>query len=123
MKYLNPLRMKRLWAAMLLFIFDAGFFMFTNPSRVASYILIVGFLLFALTLYYSVGTLLYISSFYGLSFGKHRHRLALFLSTAIGGLLALQSMGELTARDALVLLPIAVLLYVYLSYGKASLKT
>jgi hypothetical protein len=102
---------------------DGAFFTTTNPGKVAPVTLMIGFLLLALTLYLLLGRALAVCGFYGLSLGRHRQRLAVFCTAGLGGLLALQSMGELNSRDMLVLLPLAVILYVYVSYGRARAST
>jgi hypothetical protein len=119
---LSLLRHGRFWLLLGLLALDSVFFTATNSGKVASYLLIIGFLLFALTVYYIIASLLAASRFYGIAIERHQRRLALFVTGGFAGLLALQSMGELSMRDALVLLPLVVVLYIYLSYGRAKLK-
>ena len=83
----------------------------------------LGFILLTATLYYLVGIVLLAARLYGLSFGRHHRRLALFATGAVAGMLALQSIGELSVRDALVLGPLALVLYVYLGYGRLKTQT
>lgn len=115
------LRRAHFWQGLALLAADSLFFGMTNPRRVASSLLIVGFLLFSLSLYYLFGGLLAAARLYGLSFGRHRRRLALFVTGGTAGLVALQSIGELSFRDILVLGLISLVLYIYLGYGR--LKT
>ena len=70
------------------------------------------------TLYVVTSRLLDVFKLYGIHFGKHQRRIAMFVTVIIGGLLALQSMGELGVRDAVVAVPLALVLYLYLSYGR-----
>ncbi len=62
---------------------------------------------------------LHAAGWYGLLGGAHRKRQARVLTGLVGGLIALQSIGELGPRDVLVLLPLALIAYLYVSYGKA----
>lgn len=97
---------------------DGAFFTLTNPNQVDSLVLIVGFLLLSLTSYLLVSRLCVVSQLYGLPLAKQSHRVALFGTGVIAGLLALQSIGELTLRDLLVVVPLGIVMYLYLSYGK-----
>lgn len=97
---------------------DGIFFTLTNPSNVDSAVLFVGFLLLALTLYLLISRLCALGAVYGFQFDKHTHRIALFGTGIIVGLIALQSLGELTTRDMMVALPLAAITYAYLSYGR-----
>lgn len=117
------LRHTRFWQGIALLAADAAFFGTTNPGRVVSIVLMLGFLLVTFSLYYLVGLLLSAARLYGLSFGRHHRRLALFATGAVAGMLALQSIGEFSLRDALVLGPLALLLYVYLGYGRLKTET
>jgi hypothetical protein len=107
---------KQFWLALAIVAMDGMFFTMTNPSKVVSIVLMVGFLLLSLTLYFFLGRLLSLTSLYGISLGRHRKRLAFFATGIAAGLLALQSMGELSTKDALVAVPLALVLYFYLSY-------
>lgn len=113
---LKTLRHSQFWLTTGLLIIDSLFFTLTNPSNVASVLLMVGFILLALTMFIGITKLLALSGLYGLPLGPHKYRLALFGTAVLGGLVALQSIGELTIRDLIVVLPLALILYVYLSY-------
>lgn len=107
------------WLISGLVVLDGLFFSLSDPVRVPSLLLAVGFVLMAVTLYQLVLGLLQAANWYGLPGSAHRRRQARTLTGLIGGLIALQSIGELGRRDVLVLLPLAVLAYLYMSYGKA----
>jgi hypothetical protein len=99
-----------------LLLLDGLFFGLTNPKELASFWLIIAFLLLAATLYRASRLGFKVLSWYGLH-PKRPKRLAAGLAVIITGLLALQSIGELTDRDMIVSLPLFVLLYLYLSRG------
>ena len=105
-------------AGLVLVAADALFFTTTNPNKVASSVLIVGFVLVALTIYGLLRVMLAAAAFYGLPLKNRGRRIALLsgISTAIG--VALQSLGELTLRDVIVLILLTGLVYVYTSYGR-----
>lgn len=81
--------------------------------------LITGFLLLAANIYYAIYNLLKLGKWYGLGAGKHQRRLARTTTGVLGGLVALQSIGELSSHDVLLALPLVFLAYLYMSYGKS----
>lgn len=99
---------------------DALFFNLTNPDKVPSVLLIVGFLLVALSIYVFLRLLLAVASMYGLPLHKRGRRAALFLGVSCAVAVALQSLGELTLRDNVVLALFSILAYIYTSYGRTS---
>lgn len=105
-------------AGLVLLVADGLFFTLTNPNAVPSSILIVGFVLFALSLYGLLRLLLAGMAFYGVPVNRHSKRIALVLGLCGSVAIALQSLGELTARDLLVLSLLSVIAYVYTSYGR-----
>ena len=113
----------RLWLVLCLLLLDGIFFTRTDPHKVASVTLIIGFLLLTITLYLCIKRVLAFAKLYGLPFSRHERRIALFGTGVIGGLIGLQSMGELTERDLLVVGPLAVMLYLYLSYGRVQIRS
>jgi high-affinity Fe2+/Pb2+ permease len=103
----------------ILLLVDGLLFCNTNARNVSSIFLIVGFGLLLMTIFYIWLGLLSLLSFYGLVI--HRpHYLALCLSILSGGLLALQSVGELSPHDIAVLVPISLLVYFYSSYSSSA---
>lgn len=102
----------------LLFAVDGVIFGLTDPQQVPSFMLAGGFLLLAVTLYQLILGLLQAANWYGLPGSAHRKRQARTLTGLVAGLIALQSIGELGGRDVLVLLPLAFIAYLYISYGK-----
>lgn len=99
-----------------LLIIDAAVFGGTDPQRVPSFMLIVGFLFFTATIYRILGSLLAIPGLYGISL-KHKRRLQRVATGLVAGLTALQSIGQLSSRDVMVLSLLALLLFLYTSYA------
>jgi predicted membrane protein len=95
---------------------DCLLYFSTNARNVASLILIVGFVLLLATSYYIFYGLIAISQLYGFKV-HHQNRLALSLTGVFGALIALQSVGELSPHDVIVLLPLGLIAYLYSSYG------
>jgi hypothetical protein len=102
----------------LLLVADGLFFTLTNPNSVPSGVLIVGFVLLAISLYVVLRLSLTAMAFYGLPLNQHSKRIALVLGLSGSLGIALQSLGELTARDILVLSLLSAIAYVYMSYGR-----
>ena len=101
-----------------LLVADGLFFGLTDPDKVPSLFLMIGFLLCAGTLYVLIRAILAASAWYGLPLNKHGSRLARVVTLAAGVLIALQSIGELGSRDILVLMPLTLVSYLYVSYGR-----
>jgi hypothetical protein len=98
---------------------DAVVFGMTNPNETVSFMLITGYILLCITLYYLFDGILSLSKLYGVPL-RHKKR---FLRTAIlvaGGVIALQSIGQLSPRDILVLVPLTTLLYLYVAYTRGN---
>lgn len=95
------------------------FFGLTDAAKVSSIMLFAGFCLLIGMLYCLIYYSLGLSRFLGLSFlSKHRRRLSLYGTGVLAIIIALQSSGELGVRDVLVVMPLAVLGYLYSSYSK-----
>ena len=104
----------RIWLVVI-FLMGAGlFFGLSDPSKVPSFTLIIAFGLLLLVLYQLIFGLLTVGSWYGLLADRRgRRRLSVVLTGLVGGLVALQSIGELSHRDVLVLIPLMVGFYFY----------
>ena len=105
-------------AGLVLVAADSLFFTTTNPNKVASSVLIVGFVLVALSIYGLLRLALAAATFYGLPLQNRGRRVALLVGISIAIAVALQSLGELTLRDVVVLILLTGLIYVYTSYGR-----
>lgn len=116
MNSLKIIHHKHFWQTVCVCILDIIFFSKTNASKIAPFFLIVGFLLLVITCYELLYGLLSIGRIYGLNV-RYKQRLAIYLSGVAGLILALQSIGELTPRDVLVMLPLVTLGYMYGVYA------
>ena len=91
----------------------------TDPRDTVSFMLVVGFVLLSVTLYYLLDGLLALTKLYGLPV-RHRKRALRAMALTASGLLALQSIGQLSVRDVVILAPLTVLMYFYIAYSKSS---
>ncbi len=106
------------WRIAGLFAADIILFGSTDPKEVPSFMLIVGFLLMAATLYYVLEAMLALLKLYGLPL--RNKRLLRIATMLISGLLALQSIGQLGIRDVIILGPLTALAYFYVTYAKVA---
>jgi hypothetical protein len=103
---------KQFWQIISLLVVDGIFFTNSNAGQVAPFILIVGFLLLVFTSYLLLFGAISIMRLYGLPI-RHKKRLSVYLTLILGSIIALQSIGELSSRDIIVLLPLVTLGYMY----------
>lgn len=115
MKYIKSRSFALLGATLLL---DLAFFGLTNPAHVASFWLIIAFLLGVVNLYWFNRGVVVLLGLYSLAARKQKRRLVRGLTLWGGVLLAMQSSGQLTARDLIVLLPLVVISYFYMIYAR-----
>ncbi len=118
MNGLKVIHYRHFWQAIGVLITDTIFFTRTDASKIAPFLLIVGILLLAVTCYELMYGLLSFARLYGLPI-RYKKRLAAYLSGVLVLVVALQSIGGLTPRDILVLLPLATLGYIYGVYTSA----
>jgi hypothetical protein len=111
-------RSRKRWPIAALAIADLAVFGVTSPHSAPSIVLFIGFLLLAVSFYVLLLGALKLVAWYGVSPGRHRKRFIRLMTGVFSGLVALQSIGELSTRDVLVVLPLALLAYLYLSYGR-----
>lgn len=116
---MQKLQTSHLWKPAGLIIIDFLLFSLTDPHEVPSIMLIVAFLFLAATLFYLFRAVVRALNWYGIR-PTHPRRLVMSVTGVISAILALQSIGELTTRDILVILPLILISYVYLSYGRAA---
>lgn len=108
---------KRVWYGSGLLVLDMILFSSTNATKVPSPVSIIGFVLLVLTIYGAISCLLSLGRLYGIRVPGQR-QMAIYASVLLGGMLALQSIGELDKRDIWVWLPLIVIGYVYSAYVK-----
>ena len=114
MKYIPR---RPLWLTIGLAVTDGLFFGLTNPANVASILLIVGFVLFVMTVFWLIYNLQKLLAVYAPWLGRQT-KLSLAMTAGIAALLALQSIGQLTARDSLLIPLTALALYAYFGYSQ-----
>jgi hypothetical protein len=107
------------WRISGLLLTDMVVFGATNPNDTLSVMLIIGYILLCITIYYLLDVILNLSRLYGVPI-KHKKRFLRSAVLLISGLVALQSIGQLSSRDILVLAPLSVLMYLYIAYTKSS---
>lgn len=99
-----------------LFVLDGLFFSLINPVKAAAVVTIVGFVLLVITLYVLIDFMLAVSERL-IPFSAHaKRRMALATTLVLALLLAMQSIGQLTTKDILAVVPLAIVLSVYFSY-------
>jgi drug/metabolite transporter (DMT)-like permease len=109
-------------AAIFFCLVDYQFYSRTNPSTASSLYLFVGFILLLLTTYSFVALILDCLGLYIERLRTSRKQLTICI-TCIGGLLiGLQSVGQLSPRDALVIFPLAIIFYVYYMYARKKMR-
>jgi hypothetical protein len=99
-----------------LFVIDALFFSLVNPIQSHAVVIFIGFLLLVITLYVLIDFLLAVSERI-IPFSSHtKRRMALASTLVLALLIAMQSIGQLTVKDVLAVIPLVVVLSVYFSY-------
>lgn len=109
------LKSKHFWQALVVLLLDALFFGFSDPNKVNSVFLIVGFVLLGVSLYVFLQIILGFLIKLGFKV-KNRRKMSGFIVILTCLLLALQSIGQLTGRDVLIIVPLTALLYIYAAY-------
>ena len=118
----NFLQQKGARGLLITLALDLILFGFTDPANVSPVWLMAGFVLAVATIYwfFRLGT-----AFLGVYFRavRNNRRQLTRLLTVFGAIvLGMQSMGQLSLRDVLVLAPLVIVGYFYLHYGKRSPK-
>ena len=113
---LKPHAKRKLIRLGALFVVDALFFSLVNPVQAHAVVTIVGFVLLVLTLYVLIDFLLAVSERI-IPFSAHaKRRMALATTLVAALLIAMQSIGQLTVKDILAVIPLIVVLSIYFSY-------
>ena len=114
------IRSRPFWILISLIISDGLFFGLTNPTNVPSFMVIVGFLLLLLTMYGLLYNFQKLLAVYAPWLSRQRN-LVSTLTAGLGLVIALQSIGQLTVRDGLLIPLAAIALYGYFSLSKRTL--
>lgn len=96
---------------------DALFFGLTNPARVPSLWLIVGYGFVVATVYAGLRLVLSVGGVYNPWFQRQGRPVG-YTTGVLAAVLALQSIGQLSLRDVVVLLVLSAVLAVYYDYSK-----
>jgi hypothetical protein len=102
-----------------LLLLDLLLFGLTDATSVPSFMVIIGFGLFALTLYCLIYALTGLTALYGLQIRRKKY-FSFYATSVIGGLVALQSIGQLGLKDVLVVMPLVAIAYFYSAYAKST---
>jgi Ca2+/Na+ antiporter len=95
---------------------DVLFFGLINPTTSNSYVVILGCILIILTIYALVLIITRLAAIFIPVSAAVQKRFALFVSLLLAFMLLMQSIGQLSARDLIAILPLLVVLYIYLTY-------
>lgn len=98
-------------------IVDGLFFSFTKPVTASSLVLIAGFALLVVTAYLMLRLFFALVGALVPAIARQKH-LVLFITAIFGVMAALQSLGQLSIRDFIVVLIFASFIYLYGSYTK-----
>lgn len=108
---------RRLWTPSLLIIGNYVLFLLTDPAKVSAWVLVAAVLLLTLDVYMTVRFVGWICSLAGLDFARSA-RARRYTSGLALIIIALGTLGELTFRDVAVLLPLALIMYLFLGYRR-----
>ena len=112
-------RTRKFLRLLVLFAADIILFSFVNPTNAYALVIIVGFVLVSLTLYALIDFLLVVAERIA-PFSLHtKRRIALASTIVLSLLLAMQSIGQLTVKDVLAVIPLLAVLAFYFSYATA----
>ena len=109
-------RKRKLLTLGALFVADGLFFSLVNPNNVYAAVIILGFLLLALTIYALLDFLLALAERIVPFSPITKKRIALATTMVVSLLLAMQSIGQLTPKDILAVIPLVIVLSFYFSY-------
>jgi hypothetical protein len=101
-----------MWAT----IANFAYFSLINPVRSKSWVVFGGFILLAIDLFLLFRLSLYITGRLAGRQSLGRNRIAVLATTVVIVLLALQSIGQLSVRDAFAVLCVGIIFLFYSSY-------
>ena len=95
---------------------DVLFFNAVNPAKSSSFLIIAGCILLLITLYVVNRAVAKLGAFF-FSYSKQtQRRLAMCMTTLLGFLLLMQSIGQLDVRDVLAAVALIAAFFIYVSY-------
>jgi hypothetical protein len=102
----------------ILAIVDIAFFGLISPDM-SAFAIIPAFILVVVSIF-AILTLIvaYIGKMFVVK-PKNQKRIVVVLSASLGVVIALQSIGQLTVRDVVTIVPLILVLYLYMSYSKS----
>src|ERR1017187_2554976 len=113
----NPLTSAKFRIIAPLLLIDVLFFSLINPTDSSSFIVISGCILVILTTYALVSAVTrLVAIFIPISVATQK-RFTLFMSLLLVFMLLMQSIGQLSLRDLIAILPLLTVLYIYLTYN------
>jgi len=101
-----------------LLVIDGIFFGLIDPRKAYALTIIIGFGLLVLTIYTLVDLLLGLLERIVTFPAMTRHRLHTSITMLLGLLIAMQSIGQLTVKDLLAIIPLVLVAAFYLSYQR-----
>ncbi|HWT56020.1 MAG TPA: hypothetical protein VN031_03235 [Candidatus Microsaccharimonas sp.] len=113
---LKPHAKRKLIQLVALFVIDALFFSLVNPVNAYAIVIVVGFILLIITIYMLIDFFLALGERI-IPFSAHtKRRMALATTLVLALLIAMQSIGQLTTKDVLAVIPLVLVLSLYFSY-------
>jgi hypothetical protein len=116
MNRLTPHAKRRLIRLLLLFVVDVTFFSLINPVKAYAVVIIIGYVLLVMTLYVLIDFLLALGERIIPFSHSTKRRIAQATTLVLGLLIAMQSIGQLTPKDVLAVIPLIIVLSLYFSY-------
>lgn len=107
---------------MALIITDGLFYGLTRPVYVAPGLVLIGFCLLVLTAYSLINNMQKLLAVYAPWLSRQK-KLSFFLTAGTTTLIALQSIGQLTVRDSVLIPLVAVVVYAYFGYSKRAITS
>jgi hypothetical protein len=119
---MNYLRKRSIRLLLLTVVLDVLFFGLTNPAQVAPLWLMAGFILAAATVYWLIRLTLLVLALYFRGLKSQQRQLTTLLTAVATIMIGMQSMGQFSLKDFLVLIPLVLIGYFYIRYNRRSLE-
>jgi hypothetical protein len=112
----NPLASAKFRIIVLLLMINVLFFGLINPTTSNSYVVMLGCILIILNIYALVLIITRLVAIFIPVSAATQKRFTLFMSLLLVFMLLMQSIGQLSTRDLIAILPLLAVLYIYLTY-------